>query len=53
AISTVTVTIDDSTAPSISIHECSICHKVFPTDQALGGHKRCHYECNLSGGGGR
>ncbi|KAJ4827090.1 hypothetical protein Tsubulata_034589 [Turnera subulata] len=25
-------------------HECSICHKVFPTGQALGGHKRCHYE---------
>ncbi|PIN12402.1 hypothetical protein CDL12_14978 [Handroanthus impetiginosus] len=26
------------------IHECSICHKCFPTGQALGGHKRCHYE---------
>ncbi|KAI3448173.1 hypothetical protein Pfo_004838 [Paulownia fortunei] len=25
-------------------HECSICHKVFPTGQALGGHKRKHYE---------
>lgn len=25
-------------------HECSICHKTFPTGQALGGHKRCHYE---------
>ncbi|KAK4434366.1 Zinc finger protein ZAT6 [Sesamum alatum] len=25
-------------------HECSICHKCFPTGQALGGHKRCHYE---------
>ncbi|KFK39287.1 hypothetical protein AALP_AA3G225100 [Arabis alpina] len=34
------------------IHECSICHKVFPTGQALGGHKRCHYEGNLGGGGG-
>ncbi|XP_027354765.1 zinc finger protein ZAT10-like [Abrus precatorius] len=30
-------------------HECSICHKSFPTGQALGGHKRCHYE---GGGGG-
>ncbi|KAK9044249.1 hypothetical protein V6N11_072564 [Hibiscus sabdariffa] len=26
------------------LHECSICHKSFPTGQALGGHKRCHYE---------
>lgn len=25
-------------------HECSICGKSFPTGQALGGHKRCHYE---------
>ncbi|MQL94815.1 hypothetical protein Taro_027475 [Colocasia esculenta] len=24
-------------------HECSLCGKVFPTGQALGGHKRCHY----------
>lgn len=37
-------------------HECSICHKCFPTGQALGGHKRCHYEggapSNNNGGGG-
>ncbi|QCE08449.1 hypothetical protein DEO72_LG9g3478 [Vigna unguiculata] len=26
------------------MHECSICHKSFPTGQALGGHKRCHYD---------
>ncbi|KAJ7946151.1 Zinc finger protein [Quillaja saponaria] len=25
-------------------HECSICHKTFPTGQALGGHKRRHYD---------
>eukprot|EP01018_Ginkgo_biloba_P013402 Gb_10423 [translate_table: standard] len=24
------------------IHECSDCHRVFPSGQALGGHKRCH-----------
>ncbi|KAK4779352.1 hypothetical protein SAY86_006880 [Trapa natans] len=29
---------------SARVHECSICHKTFPTGQALGGHKRCHYE---------
>uniref|UniRef100_A0A7N0SXG5 C2H2-type domain-containing protein n=1 Tax=Kalanchoe fedtschenkoi TaxID=63787 RepID=A0A7N0SXG5_KALFE len=26
------------------VHECAICHKQFPTGQALGGHKRRHYE---------
>ncbi|KNA22734.1 hypothetical protein SOVF_031720 [Spinacia oleracea] len=31
-------------------HECSICHKCFPTGQALGGHKRCHYEGSIGGG---
>ncbi|KAJ4967217.1 hypothetical protein NE237_019066 [Protea cynaroides] len=30
-------------------HECSICHKTFPTGQALGGHKRCHYSGEKSG----
>lgn len=29
-------------------HECSICHKSFPTGQALGGHKRCHYEGGIN-----
>ncbi|KAJ3674343.1 hypothetical protein LUZ60_004959 [Juncus effusus] len=31
------------------VHECSICHKTFPTGQALGGHKRCHYEGVIGG----
>ncbi|XVE49313.1 hypothetical protein DITRI_Ditri01bG0072900 [Diplodiscus trichospermus] len=33
-----------ATSGSGRAHECSICHKTFPTGQALGGHKRCHYE---------
>ncbi|XP_019094563.1 PREDICTED: uncharacterized protein LOC104759895 [Camelina sativa] len=36
-------------APSGKIHKCSICHVVFPTGQALGGHKRRHYEGVLGG----
>ncbi|OMO64467.1 Zinc finger, C2H2-like protein [Corchorus capsularis] len=35
--------------PSGRSHECSICHKSFPTGQALGGHKRCHYEGGANG----
>lgn len=27
----------------INTHECSICHRVFASGQALGGHKRCHW----------
>lgn len=32
------------------VHECSICHKCFPTGQALGGHKRRHYDGGANGG---
>ncbi|XP_016472823.1 zinc finger protein ZAT10-like [Nicotiana tabacum] len=52
-----TVSDDNSTSttslnPSGRSHECSICHKYFPTGQALGGHKRRHYEGKIIGGGG-
>ncbi|KAL6496636.1 zinc finger protein [Orobanche hederae] len=36
--------------PSGRLHECSICRKAFPTGQALGGHKRRHYEGVIGGG---
>uniref|UniRef100_A0A2P2JFX3 C2H2-type domain-containing protein n=1 Tax=Rhizophora mucronata TaxID=61149 RepID=A0A2P2JFX3_RHIMU len=44
-----TTAISAATASTVSsggarVHECSICHKSFPTGQALGGHKRCHYD---------
>lgn len=35
--------------PSGRLHECSVCHKSFPTGQALGGHKRRHYEGVIGG----
>uniref|UniRef100_A0A0E0MP33 C2H2-type domain-containing protein n=1 Tax=Oryza punctata TaxID=4537 RepID=A0A0E0MP33_ORYPU len=28
----------------VRAHECNVCGKAFPTGQALGGHKRCHYD---------
>lgn len=32
------------------IHQCSVCFKTFASGQALGGHKRCHYEGTIGGG---
>lgn len=29
------------------VHRCSVCQKTFPSGQALGGHKRCHYDGSL------
>ncbi|KAJ1266052.1 hypothetical protein BS78_08G121400 [Paspalum vaginatum] len=33
-----------SSASAHGQHECNVCGKAFPTGQALGGHKRCHYD---------
>ncbi|CAI9115946.1 OLC1v1016964C1 [Oldenlandia corymbosa var. corymbosa] len=48
---TTAATTSSSGGGSGRTHECSICHKCFPTGQALGGHKRCHYEGTIGGGG--
>ncbi|KAE9618660.1 hypothetical protein Lal_00047559 [Lupinus albus] len=50
AVTTIAAT-NNSTSTAIAnkkLHECSICHKSFPTGQALGGHKRCHYEGGIN-----
>ncbi|WOK91660.1 hypothetical protein Cni_G00351 [Canna indica] len=39
-----------ATSSGGKVHQCSVCFKTFPTGQALGGHKRCHYEGSLGGG---
>ncbi|KAI4388643.1 hypothetical protein MLD38_000954 [Melastoma candidum] len=52
AATTITATTSASSNPNGRTHECSICHKTFPTGQALGGHKRCHYEGVIGGGSG-
>lgn len=39
-----TTTVTGGASATGRTHKCSICHKTFPTGQALGGHKRCHYE---------
>ncbi|XP_068638929.1 zinc finger protein ZAT9-like [Aristolochia californica] len=33
----------DGSNESSEAHRCQICNKTFPSGQALGGHKRCHY----------
>uniref|UniRef100_A0A0D9VZD2 C2H2-type domain-containing protein n=1 Tax=Leersia perrieri TaxID=77586 RepID=A0A0D9VZD2_9ORYZ len=42
----------DGAATSNRVHKCSICHKEFPTGQALGGHKRKHYDGGVGSGAG-
>lgn len=39
-----------SLKPSGRAHVCSVCHMSFPSGQALGGHKRRHYDGPIGGG---
>ncbi|CAN8313422.1 unnamed protein product [Cochlearia groenlandica] len=43
--STATTTVASGSGKS---HVCNICNKSFASGQALGGHKRCHYEGNIN-----
>ncbi|XWS45160.1 hypothetical protein CRYUN_Cryun15aG0112800 [Craigia yunnanensis] len=38
--------------PGGKTHMCSICYKTFSSGQALGGHKRCHYEAGSNNNSG-
>lgn len=50
------VTTTRTPASSVSLsgrtHKCSICHRTFPSGQALGGHKRRHYDGGSNSGVG-
>lgn len=41
----------NTVSQSGKIHTCSICFKSFSSGQALGGHKRCHYDGGNNGNG--
>ncbi|KAF1001348.1 hypothetical protein AG4045_010233 [Apium graveolens] len=34
---------------SSTVHQCSVCNKIFASGQALGGHKRCHWTAPPAG----
>lgn len=40
---TTTTQMDEEAALGPTAHQCKICDRTFPTGQALGGHKRCHW----------
>uniref|UniRef100_A0A5B7C9U2 Putative zinc finger protein ZAT1 n=1 Tax=Davidia involucrata TaxID=16924 RepID=A0A5B7C9U2_DAVIN len=41
--STANLQFDNVSKRKSKVHECSICHRIFSSGQALGGHKRCHW----------
>lgn len=48
AIGTSSSTSDQENMMILHGHKCSICLRVFSTGQALGGHKRCHWDSSSS-----
>ncbi|KDP32063.1 hypothetical protein JCGZ_12524 [Jatropha curcas] len=48
---TTSKTISKVISVNVKTHECSICHRTFPSGQALGGHKRRHYDGGSKSGG--
>ncbi|XP_039818704.1 uncharacterized protein LOC120681258 [Panicum virgatum] len=38
-----TLTVAAPCKKNSKMHECSVCHRLFTSGQALGGHKRCHW----------
>ncbi|XP_075671923.1 uncharacterized protein LOC142641387 [Castanea sativa] len=40
---TTTTQMDEEAVLGPTTHQCKICDRIFPTGQALGGHKRCHW----------
>ncbi|XP_020401721.1 uncharacterized protein [Zea mays] len=40
---TTTFTVAAHCKKNVKMHECSVCHRLFTSGQALGGHKRCHW----------
>jgi len=43
----------DNNKPAAAAHECNVCGKAFPTGQALGGHKRRHYDGTIGSAAAR
>ncbi|KNA13553.1 hypothetical protein SOVF_115610 [Spinacia oleracea] len=48
AVNTTATSSSSTSTGAAKTHVCTICNKSFPSGQALGGHKRCHYEGGIN-----